>query len=177
MTNDPSVGRAFIAQAYEFLASEYLPKIERCLEQLDDNQIWWRANPQSNSIGNLILHLCGNARQWIICGLGGADDQRYRDAEFAQTDIIERAKLAELLRTTVAEVGAVLKRIDAGTLLDERKIQGTGVNVLHAIFHVTEHFSMHTGQILMLTKMLTARDLKFYDFRDGVPVHRWALDI
>src|SRR4030095_12237047 len=176
MTNDPSVGRAFIAQAYEFLASEYLPKIERCLEQLDDNQIWWRANPQSNSIGNLILHLCGNARQWIICGLGGADDQRHRDAEFAQTDIIERAKLAELLRTTVAEVGAVLKRIDPETLSDERQIQGTCVNVLHAIFHVTEHFSMHTGQILMLTKMLTARDLKFYDFRDGVPVHRWALD-
>ena len=175
MTNDTSLGRAFIANASEFLRSEYLPKIERCLEQLEDGQIWWRPNPQSNSIGNLILHLCGNARQWIVCGLGEEPDHRQRDAEFAQTEIIERAKLMELLRTTVTEVAAVLKRIDPETLQESREIQGRNVNVLHAIFHVTEHFSMHTGQILMLTKMLISRDLKFYDFEDGVPVHRWEL--
>lgn len=175
IANDRSVAAAFIGNASEFLLSEYLPKIERCLEQLEDAQIWWRPNPQSNSIGNLILHLCGNARQWIVCGLGKEPDHRRRDAEFAQTEIIERAKLLELVRTTVAEVAAVLKRIDPETLQEGRKIQGSQVNVLHAIFHVTEHFSMHTGQILMLTKMLTSRDLNFYDFEDGVPVHRWKL--
>ena len=168
-----SAGSAFVAEASEFLVSEYLPKIERCLEQLDDNQIWWRANPQSNSIGNLVMHLSGNARQWIICGLGGGTDNRQREAEFVQTEIIARERLTELLRTTVMEVARVLKGIDANTLLESRKIQGSDVNVLHAIFHVTEHFSMHTGQILILTKMLTARDLKFYDFQGGVPVHRW----
>ena len=73
MENDP--GHAFISQASKFLVSEYLPKIERCLEQLDDNQIWWRANSHSNSIGNLILHVCGNARQWIVCGLGSETDR------------------------------------------------------------------------------------------------------
>jgi len=173
MNDNPSVGRAFIQQASDFLVREYLPKIERCLEQLEDEQIWWHANPQSNSIGNLILHLCGNARQWIVCGLGGEADHRHRDAEFAQTDIIERQKLTELLRTTIADVSRVLREIDPGTLLERRTIQGSEVDVLHAIFHVTEHFSMHTGQIIMLTKMLNARDLQFYEFDDAAPVHRW----
>lgn len=171
MENDP--GQTFVSQASKFFVSEYLPKIERCLEQLDDNQIWWRANSQSNSIGNLILHVCGNARQWIICGLGSETDERHRDAEFAQTDIIERARLAELLRTTVTEVSGVLNKIEARMLLDTRKIQGKDVEVLYAIFHVTEHFSMHTGQIIMLTKMLTSQDMRFYDFEGGAPVHRW----
>jgi uncharacterized damage-inducible protein DinB len=173
MTNDAVIGTAFIKQASAFLVTEYLPKIERCLEQLDDNQIWWRANPQSNSIGNLVLHLCGNARQWIVCGLGGENDQRQRDSEFAQKDVIERAKLLELLRSTVNDVARTLNSIDPTTVLERREIQGSEVDVLHAIFHVTEHFSTHTGQIIMLTKMLTARDLAFYGFDDAAPVHRW----
>ena len=172
-----SANAAFIAQASVFLVNEYLPKIERCLEQLTDDQIWWRANPQSNSIGNLVLHLCGNARQWIVSGLGSETDERYRDAEFAQTEIIEREKLRTLLRTTVRDVARVLSEIDPDNLLEKRTIQGSEVDVLHAIFHVTEHFSMHTGQIIMLTKMLTSRDLRFYDFDDGAPVHRWETPV
>src|SRR5262245_12282977 len=73
-TNDHAIAQAFIAQASEFLLGDYLPKLERCLEKLNDDQIWWRANEESNSIGNLILHLCGNVRQWIVCGLGTAPD-------------------------------------------------------------------------------------------------------
>jgi uncharacterized damage-inducible protein DinB len=164
---------AFITQASKFLVEEYLPKIERCLEQLDDHQIWWRANSQSNSIGNLVLHLCGNARQWIVCGLGGEADSRHRNAEFEQKEVIERSRLVELLRSTVADVEAVLAGLDPAILLEKRRIQGNDVEVLYAIFHVTEHFSMHTGQIIMLTKMFTSRDMLFYDFEDGAPVHRW----
>ena len=173
MNDSPTAGRDFIQQASDFLLTEYLPKIERCLEQLKDDQIWWRANPESNSIGNLILHLCGNARQWIICGVGGEPDHRYRDAEFAQRDVIEREKLLGLLRSTVNDVAQTLTRVDESILLETRKIQGNDVDVLYAIFHVTEHFSMHTGQIIMLTKMLTASDLRFYGFDAGAPVHRW----
>lgn len=175
MENDSTrlVGSAFIARASEFLASEYLPKIERCLEQLDNNQIWWRPNPQSNSIGNLVLHLCGNARQWIVAGVGGTNDRRNRDAEFAQRDAIDRSELVTLLRTTVADVVATLEALAPAALLERRTIQGSEVDVLQAVFHVTEHFSMHTGQIILLTKMLTAGDLRFYDFEDGAPVHRW----
>ena len=170
----PNVGSAFIDRAIDFLTSEYLPKIERCLEQLNDEQIWWRANEESNSIGNLVLHLCGNARQWIVCGLGSAPDNRKRDAEFAQRDPLPREELLPLLISTLEEVVTVLRELDSSTLLEKRKIQGSSVDVLEAIFHVTEHFSMHTGQIIMLTKMLTQKDLRFYGFEDGAPVHRWG---
>jgi uncharacterized damage-inducible protein DinB len=163
----------FISCAREFLVEEYLPKIERCLERLTDEQIWWRSNEQSNSIGNLVLHLCGNARQWIVSGVGGAADGRDRDAEFAQRESIARGELVALLRTTLADVDATLKNLTSETLLERRAIQGSDVDVLEAVFHVTEHFSMHTGQIIMLTKMLTSSDLRFYGFEDGAPVHRW----
>ena len=168
-----SPSERFIACADEFLLEEYLPKIERCLERLNDEQIWWRANEESNSIGNLVLHLCGNARQWIVSGIGGEADARERDAEFAQRETIARDELIALLRSTLTDVRRVLKDLNPGTLLERRTIQGSDVDVLEAIFHVTEHFSMHTGQIIMLTKMMTSSDLRFYDFSTGAVQERW----
>ena len=143
------VSRRFFDCAVNFLVDDYLPKIERCLEKLSDEQIWWRANEESNSIGNLILHLCGNARQWIICGVGSQPDSRNRDAEFEQRDVIAREELLTLLRSTLADVEKTLHTLDPTTLLDRRQIQGHDVDVLEAVFHVTEHFSMHTGQIIL----------------------------
>jgi uncharacterized damage-inducible protein DinB len=172
-TPELATSRAFIAHASSFLVGDYLPKIERCLEKLSDEQIWWRANEESNSIGNLILHLCGNARQWIICGVGAQPDHRDRDSEFAQREIISREELLSLLRSTLAEVDNTLRDLDPSLLLEHRKIQGKDVEILEAIFHVTEHFSMHAGQIFLLTKLLTASDLRFYDFETGAPTVRW----
>jgi uncharacterized damage-inducible protein DinB len=168
------VPKAFVDRALEYLLDHYLPKIERCLEKLTDEQIWWRANEESNSIGNLVLHLCGNARQWIISGVGGQPDARVRDAEFQQREVISRDELLTLLRSTLAEIETTLRTLDPALLLERRTIQGHDVDILEAIFHVTEHFSMHTGQIIMLTKMLTASDLRFYGFEDGAPVQRWS---
>ena len=156
-------GQEFIVRSRDHLIDDFLPKIERCLESLTDDQIWWRPNEQSNSIGNLILHLCGNARQWIVCGVGGAADARNRDAEFAQRDGIGQADLHALLKQTLSDVDATLARLDANKLLELRTIQGLEGTVLAAILHVVEHFSMHAGQIVMLTKQLTAQDLHFYD--------------
>ena len=167
------VSDSFIAEARRLLSEEYLPKIERCLEKLTDEQVWWRPNPESNSIGNLLLHISGNARQWIVCGLGSATDQRQRQSEFDQQDGIPLGELLGKLRTTVSEVDKVLARIEPSRLLDEYQIQGTTSTALAAIFHVTEHFSMHTGQIILLTKMLAGVDLVFYDFSSGKPVHTW----
>jgi uncharacterized damage-inducible protein DinB len=176
MTLQLETSRAFIAHASNFLVSDYLPKIERCLEKLTDEQIWWRANKESNSIGNLILHLCGNARQWIICGVGARPDTRDRDSEFAQREIVPREQLVTLLHTTLREVQTTLHDLDPSVLLEHRKIQGNDVEILEAIFHVTEHFSMHTGQIIMLTKMFTSSDLRFYEFEDDVPAKTWQSD-
>jgi uncharacterized damage-inducible protein DinB len=175
--DDYAISQAFVACASEFLLRDYLPKIERCLAKLTDEQIWWRANEESNSIGNLILHLCGNARQWIVSGVGGEADNRNRDSEFEQRDPIPRMELLRLLQSTLSEVQTTLQRLDPATLLERRKIQSHDVDILEAIFHVTEHFSMHTGQIILVTKMMTASDLRFYDFGNGLPVETWHAPI
>ena len=171
--DDNTVAGEFVRRASEFLLGDYLPKIERCLEKLTDEQIWWRTNEESNSIGNLVLHLCGNARQWIISGIVSQPDHRVRDAEFAQRELIPRDELLALLHSTLDEVDHVLHTLDPSTILQSRKIQGNDVDILEAIFHVVEHFSMHAGQIFLLTKLLTATDLRFYDFEADVPTETW----
>jgi uncharacterized damage-inducible protein DinB len=168
-----SVSREFVQRARTFLTGEYLPKIERCLEKLNDEQIWWRANPESNSIGNLILHLCGNAHQWIVCGLGDDLDNRKRQEEFDQRGGVSRNELLARLRQTITDVDKTLANFDEAKLLVEYPIQGTTSSALNAIFHVTEHFSMHTGQIILQAKILAQVDLNFYDFSTGKPVHTW----
>ena len=170
-----NTARAFIAKARELLSADYLPKIERCLERLSDEDVWWRANHESNSIGNLLLHMAGNARQWIVCGVGGAIDGRVRQQEFDQRSGIPGRELLERLRKTLAEVDDVLAGFDQARILEQRRIQGYDVTVLEAIFHVVEHFSMHTGQIILLTKMLKSVDLKFYDLSGDAPASVWKL--
>jgi uncharacterized damage-inducible protein DinB len=115
----------------------------------------------------------GNARQWIICGLGGAPDTRVRQQEFDERSPHTGDALLSGLKTTLAEVDGVLSRLDPSTLLERRTIQGHDVTVLAAVFHVVEHFSMHTGQIILLTKMTTGSDLAFYDFSGGSPRANW----
>lgn len=156
-------GREFIARSRYHLGEDFLPKIERCVALLSDEQIWWRPNEESNSIGNLLLHLSGNARQWIVCGLGTASDGRNRDSEFAQRETISREELLALLRQTISDVVVTLETFDPGRLLERKRIQGLDVTALEAILHVVEHFSMHLGQIVLLTKQLTAKDMHFYD--------------
>ena len=174
MENDlHEIGQLFITRSRHHLSEDFLPKIERCLELLTDEQIWWRANPQSNSIGNLILHLSGNVRQWIVSGLGGAADSRDRGAEFAQRDVISREELIEKLKQTLGDADAALAKFDVEKLLDRQSIQGCDVLALEAILHVVEHFSMHTGQIILMTKMLAEADLAFYEFTGATPIPKW----
>jgi len=168
-----TIGAAFLKESRSLLVGDYLPKIERCVTLLTDEQIWWRANSSSNSIGNLLLHLSGNVRQWIVVGLGDANDERDRDAEFAQRSVIPRDELLDRLRHTLHEADQTLGSFDDERLLDQFKIQGLETSALAAIMHVVEHFSMHTGQIFFLTKLLTNKDLAFYDFSTGKPIgHR-----
>jgi uncharacterized damage-inducible protein DinB len=166
-------GQTFIIKARSFLGDDYLPKIEHCLAELSDEDVWWRANPESNSIGNLLLHLSGNVRQWIVSGIGGALDDRVRQQEFDERAGFTRAELLARLKQALLEVDGVLASLDVSRLLEVRRIQGNDVTVLEAIFHVVEHFSMHTGQIILLTKMLKSSDLKFYDFTRGKPEPAW----
>lgn len=168
------VGTPFLTASRNHLAKELLPRVEECLQLLSDGQIWWRPNEASNSIGNLVLHLCGNVRQWIISGVGGAANTRRRQEEFDERRPIPRDALLGKLRATVDEATAVLANFDPGRLLEPRRIQEHDVTVLDAIYHVVEHFSMHTGQIILLTKTQTGKDLHFYTTTpDGAAHPRW----
>lgn len=166
-------GQAFIAQARRLLKTDFLPKIERCLERLTDEQLWWRPHEGSNSICNLLLHLSGNARQWIVSGVGRVPDVRERQMEFEAREGAGRDELLAGLRATLDEADAVLEKCAPEDLLERRQIQGHEVSLLEAIFHVVEHFSMHTGQIILITKILTESDLGFYDFSTGAPRPAW----
>ena len=147
------IAEHFIAQSRGFLSTDYLPKIERCLEVLSDEDVWWRANEGSNSIGNLLLHLEGSTRAWIIGVAGGSHNPRDRQQEFDEREQMPRAELMSRLRQTLAEADGVLGRLDVEVLLERRQARGEEVTVLLAVYHAVEHFSMHTGQIIMLSKM------------------------
>jgi uncharacterized damage-inducible protein DinB len=137
-------------------------RIESCLGSLNDEQIWARGSENENAIGNLVLHLCGNVRQWIVAGVGGAADIRQRDGEFAARDGVTVPELVDRLRAVVAQAVAVIDAEPAGRMQERLVIQKYEVTVLEAIYHVVEHFSGHTGQIIFATKMLTGSDLGFY---------------
>jgi uncharacterized damage-inducible protein DinB len=166
------VAQAFIDHSRRLLIDHYLPRIERCLERLSEEELWWRDHPECNSVGNLLLHLAGNVRQWIISGLGGATDRRQRQQEFDTRGPIPREALLTSLKRTVEEAAVVLANVSPHDLPERRQIQGCDVTALEAIYHVVEHFSMHTGQIILLTK-LRAGDLAFYDVSDGTPRPQW----
>ncbi len=153
----------FVEKARGYLSASYLPKIERSLEELTDEDVWWRAGEESISIGNLLLHLDGSTRMWIVSTVGGEPNRRERQQEFDERERIPRAELMARLRQTLAEADAVLARLDPRTMLEKRRVWDEEVTVLDAIFHAVEHFSMHAGQIILLAKMRARKDLKLSD--------------
>ena len=146
---------ALLTDARALLRSSYLTIIERCLELLSEDDIWWRANDASNSVGNLLLHLDGSTRMWILRVAGGRQVVRDRDAEFAERGPIPKSALLARLRSTLAEVDEVLATLNEGALLERRPSTQGEVTVLWAVLHAVEHFAMHTGQIITLTKLRT----------------------
>ena len=142
-------------------------RIQDCLTRLTPEQIWTRNSENENAVGNLVLHLSGNVRQWIGSGVAGLPDHRKRDAEFDARGGMAPAELAELLRTRVAEAIDIIRATPAARLTERITPQGYDVTVLEAIAHVVEHFSQHTGQIILLTKMLTGDDLGYYQHLRG----------
>ena len=145
--------------------SEYLGKIAAAVEPLTEEQVWWRSGEESNSIGNLLAHLTGNLNQWVLAELGGERYERHRDAEFAARGDTSKAELLARLRATVERCRAVAGRLTAGELERRYRIQKHDVDGYAALFHVVEHMSYHTGQIVLLAKLHGAR-LDFY------PQHR-----
>ncbi len=153
--------KEFVEQSISRL-NENTPRILKCLEQLSEVEVWYRPNENSNSIGNLILHLCGNIRQYAISSLGYMPDGRIRELEFSTKEGYTKAELIEKLTQTVDDAVKTIGNSTESNLLQPRLVQGFNLTGIGIIIHVTEHYSYHTGQITYYTKMVKDRDLGFY---------------
>ncbi len=161
-TTDPKTAMLFLKFSRDKLLEQYWPRLRSCVESLTDDQVWWRPNASSNSIGNLILHLNGNVRQWLVASFNRLEDTRDRPAEFNQRAMVSGAVLLAQLGATLDQASEVLHRLTEADLLASFEIQGYHVTGLAAVYQVVEHFGLHYGQILYITKMVRNEDLGFY---------------
>jgi uncharacterized damage-inducible protein DinB len=168
-----TLAEQFIERSRHYLAFEYPAKIRQCLYALPPDALWARSDKESNSIGNMLLHLEGNVRQWIITHVGGQPGERHRSAEFAAVSGDDANTLYRRLRVTLDEADAVIGALDSDDLATRRTIQGRDVSVFDAVYHVVEHFSLHTGQIILLTKQFSPGGIHFYEDAGGLAIPRW----
>jgi hypothetical protein len=152
----------FLEHSRTRMLEQHWPRLRGCVESLNDEQVWWRPNEASNSVGNLILHLNGNITQWLIASFRKLEDGRDRPAEFRERRMIPRSELLETLGATMKEASAVLSSLTEADLLATYNIQGYAVTGLDAVYQVVEHFGLHYGQIAYITKLLRGEDLGFY---------------
>jgi uncharacterized damage-inducible protein DinB len=149
---------SFSLRKLKLLAS----RVDDCLSRLTDEQVWGRSGENANAIGNLVLHLCGNVRQWTAAGIAGETDIRQRDGEFATRQGASASELRILLSKTIEDAVAVIENITPERLVQPVRIQKYDLKVLEAVYTVVEHFAQHTGQIIFATKLLTGADLGYY---------------
>jgi len=161
-TRDTELTALFLEHSRKLLLEEHWPRLKACVEPLTVEQIWWRPNEASNSIGNLILHLNGNVTQWIVTSFNRNQDTSNRPAEFSALGGLSATELLERLGTTLKEVAKVLDRLTVDELLAPYEIQGYKAHGLDAVYHVVDHFGIHFGQIAYIAKSLSGQDLGFY---------------
>ncbi|MBB4077697.1 putative damage-inducible protein DinB [Lewinella aquimaris] len=153
--------KPFIAASIHFLHWN-VERIAACLNELTEEEVWQRPNDNSNSVGNQLLHLRGNIRQWILTGLGGVADERQRDEEFSASGGIDKTELYKQLTETVNEAVDIIRNLPSHHLIEERPVQAFVHDGTFIILHVVEHLSYHTGQIIFWTKLVKDKDLKLY---------------
>jgi uncharacterized damage-inducible protein DinB len=162
-----AIAAEIAAQFRRRIQGEYLPRIRKCVSLLDPEQLWRRPGSHNNSVANLLLHLAGNTRQWIIAGIGASPDHRDRSGEFsarAESATATGAELLDRLADTVEEAASIVDGLDARGLMAIRRFQSKwDETCLAAVLHVIEHFSGHAGQIYAYTKQTLDIDLRFYD--------------
>ncbi len=140
--------------------------ISIAFDTLEEEEIWQRPNESSNSVGNLILHLCGNITQYAISSLGEVEDVRDRDSEFKTTLGLTRKELLKKLLNTVSAAKSTIANTTLEQWLKKREVQGFYFSGIGVVLHVVEHYSYHTGQIAFWAKQLKNKQLGFYDGHD-----------
>jgi uncharacterized damage-inducible protein DinB len=163
----------FISRSRYWLTKEYPIKLRQCVNALPRGTVWARPNEGSNSIGNLLIHLTGNVTEWILGGVGGQSIRRHRAGEFAQMDGADAGTLLDNLEAVLREADSVLAGLNERDLERSIVIQGRDTTVLGAIYHVVEHFAMHTGQIVLLTKIHAPGKITFYEDAAGLARPTW----
>jgi len=153
--------REFVSQAIHRI-DENTEKLATCMQELEESEIWKRPNAHSNSVGNIILHLCGNIRQYAISSLANNKDVRERDKEFSADGGYSGPDLLQKLTDTLDQAKNIIQNVTGEELLRKRKVQGYTHSGIGIIIHVTEHYSYHTGQVIFWTKLLKDKDLGFY---------------
>lgn len=163
MENNPNqFSEVFIEEIKRRLFTECFPRLEQCLQALSEKELWYRPNANSNSVGNISLHLCGNIRQWVIAGLGGHQDVRERQKEFDEQGPIPVEELLDLLAVLKKDVAVVLNQTTSKDLIEKRDVQIYQESGLSILVHVVEHFSYHVGQVTYIVKMLKDVDTGYY---------------
>jgi uncharacterized damage-inducible protein DinB len=157
-----SIKKNIVKEFEQRVFEESYDRIYRCLSLVRDEDLWRQLHPNVPSIGNMILHLSGNARQWILSGLGERPDNRERDLEFVPQPNIKKSELVFLLENLKVNLKQTLNELPEAEFLNYRSIQGFEVTGFSAIVHVLEHFSYHTGQITTLTKLITGKQTDYY---------------
>jgi len=155
------MNEAFITEI-KFRLNESLPRIDKCLNLLTEKQVWHKPNEQTNSIGNLILHVAGNIRQYSIDGFSNTADNRQRSLEFSAKSTLNKKELFRLISETIAAACKRVEQLTAAELEASYSIQGFNLTGISVAVHVVEHLSYHTGQMAIITKMITNKDLGFY---------------
>jgi len=131
------------------------------VEQLSEVDLWWRPYDQANAVGNIVLHVCGNLRQWIVSGVGGAGDTRDRPGEFAHRHSIAKVELVDRLRCTVDEAKAAIDGQDEAALLRTRFVQLADVTGVGAVFHSVAHLEGHAQEVIYIARLRLGERYRF----------------
>jgi len=161
MVSSEGLAKVFVAEARHRLAHS-VTQIKHSLDQLDEHQVWWRPGDAMNSIANLVLHVCGNLRQWIVSGVGGEPDIRARQEEFSLRGGIPTRDLIRQLDEVVEKADGIISALSPSDLVKQRRIQGFDTNGLSALFNSLGHLQGHTQEIIHLTREHLGDDYKFH---------------
>jgi hypothetical protein len=159
MSND--LGKSYIEWCRFRLMSHYWPRVQRCVDELSNDDIWWREHETNNSVGNLLLHLTGNLNQFVLAGIGGAPDKRNKPREFSERQRTPKEELIRVLNDALLETDRTLAQLKQERLLDVTRVQDRDRPIFEVLSVVVDHFALHVGQIIYITKLRTGKDLKF----------------
>ena len=161
MPDADDVTAAFVETSINHLR-DLTGTIRHCVDQLDDEQVWHRPHESMNSIANLLLHLIGNAKQWITSGVGGVPDTRDRPAEFTDRSEASKAELLARLDAMVSEIEGVISGMTAQSAVTRRRVQGfDGMTGVGCVFHSLAHYYGHTQEIVHMTRVMLGERYRF----------------